>query len=653
MAYKLATAFVDVVARMSSFDKGLKEVQNDLTRFLDRFRSLGGALGISLGLGAAVAAAYRFIGAATEAYDSESRLRAVIEATGKAAGFAAEDILDMSSAIMSVTTFDDDAITNAASKLLTFKKVVGDTFERALKLSADLSAVGFGSIQGAAVQLGKALEDPVRGIGALRRAGVSFTEQEKKLIKSLVESNQLLKAQTMILDAVAGQVGGVAEGMAKTPAGQWKQIQVALGNVAEELGKRILPIAVQIGHVALGMAKGFLAAYDAIAKVNSVLGGVPVKLALTVAVLSQLPPLIGAVRVAFNALNAAMIKGALLNPYTAALVVLAAVLVTLYEIGKAISKIAIVQKIWSDAIAPIKAAWLKLSTAVSKAWEQVQGKLLYAWETLKQTMSVAWQAVLRGLGPVLDLIQRFTGIAITGFETMTEMVAKFISIAIHGLAEMIADAAEWSLVIVTQWQYAQAALYAGIGFIASAALDMLIHAFTAPFQIMLQTAIQVFEAIPRLLEAALNGGIEGVAAQVQKELTTALKNAVKIATDLKISPETEWWWARLHRNLAALKKAKEDLEKNRKFPAKPDPEAEKKKKKDKKGPIELDIKSGLQGLTDAWRIVQEAMLKAEQDDPMADIAKGVGDVADLQGDLLNEFVDLNKNGIRLRDVATA
>jgi hypothetical protein len=208
-------------------------------------------------------------------------------------------------------------------------------------------------------------------------------------------------------------------------------------------------------------------------------------------------------------------------------------------------------------------------------------------------------------------------------------------------------------VIVTQWQYAQAALYAGIGFIASAALDMLIHAFTAPFQIMLQTAIQVFTSIPRLLEAALNGGLEGLAQQVQKELTTALKNAVKIATDLKISPGTEEWWARFKRNLEALKKAKEDLEKNRKFPAKPDPEAEKKKKKDKKGPVELDIKSGLQGLTDAWRIVQEAMLKAEQDDPMADIAKGVGDVADLQGDLLEEFVDLNKNGIKLRDVATA
>jgi hypothetical protein len=653
MAYKLATAFVDFVARMSSFDKGIKEVQNDLSRFMSRFQALGSAFGISLGIGAAVAASYRFIEAAVESIEVETRMRSVLKATGEAAGFNAEQILKMVGALQQTTVYGDEALIGAATNLMKFDRVAGDTFERALKLSTDLAATGFGSVEAASQALGRALQDPVRGVMALRRAGIILDKSQKAQIETMVKHGRILEAQALILNMVADKTAGAAEAFAKTPAGQWKQLKEILGDIAEDFGKRILPLAVQLGRVGSTIASGFLAAYDAIAKVNSVLGGIPAKLAVTMAVLSQLPPLIGAVRVAFAALNTAMIKGALINPYTAALVILAAVLVAIYEIGKAISKIAIVQKMWSDTIAPIKAAWLKLSTAVSKAWEQVQDKLLYAWETLKQAMSVAWQAVLIGLGPVLDMVQRFTGIAITGFETMTEMLSTFITMAIHGLAEMTADAAEWSLVIVTQWQYAQAALYAGIGFIASAALDMLIHAFTAPFQIMLQTAIQVFTSIPRLLEAALNGGLEGLAQQVQKELTTALKNAVKIATDLKISPGTEEWWARFKRNLEALKKAKEDLEKNRKFPAKPDPEAEKKKKKDKKGPVELDIKSGLQGLTDAWRIVQEAMLKAEQDDPMADIAKGVGDVADLQGDLLEEFVDLNKNGIKLRDVATA
>jgi hypothetical protein len=64
-----------------------------------------------------------------------------------------------------------------------------------------MGAAGFGTAEMNAVQLGKALNDPIKGIAALAKSGVTFTEQEKDKIKTLVESNKLLEAQDMVLES--------------------------------------------------------------------------------------------------------------------------------------------------------------------------------------------------------------------------------------------------------------------------------------------------------------------------------------------------------------------------------------------------------------------------------------------------------------------
>ena len=59
-----------------------------------------------------------------------------------------------------------------------------------------------------ATQLGKALEDPIVGLGALRRVGVSFTDAQKEMIKVLTMTGRKAEAQRIILDALDQQVGG-------------------------------------------------------------------------------------------------------------------------------------------------------------------------------------------------------------------------------------------------------------------------------------------------------------------------------------------------------------------------------------------------------------------------------------------------------------
>lgn len=167
---------------------------------------------------------------------SELRTQAVLKATGNASGFTAKEIRAMSRSIARDTLASAEGMEAAAQKLLTFRSVQGDVFERAMVLFTDLAEVGLGSLDSAAVQLGKALEDPVAGLSALARVGVSFSQAQKDTIKELVESNRLLEAQGMILEALESQLGGVGGAAAGGLTGavdnlgqSWSELMQALG----------------------------------------------------------------------------------------------------------------------------------------------------------------------------------------------------------------------------------------------------------------------------------------------------------------------------------------------------------------------------------------------------------------------------------------
>lgn len=202
----------------------------------------------------AVVQGFRTMSRATlEAEQSQARLEGVIRATGMAAGLTAEQVGELADRIERTTLFDDKDIERAAAKLLTFKSIAGDTFRRTLEAATDLSADGFGSVESAAVQLGKALEDPVRGLASLREVGVTFTVAQEKQIKALAESGRKLEAQGVLLGAVEGQVEDVAEAMRK-PGGltdATKGATDAWSNMLEGFGRTS-----SVGGVVIPMLEG-------------------------------------------------------------------------------------------------------------------------------------------------------------------------------------------------------------------------------------------------------------------------------------------------------------------------------------------------------------------------------------------------------------
>lgn len=144
-----------------------------------------------------------------------AKTEALLKATGFAAGVTAKQLEEEAQAIAFNTLASVRGIQEAQGILLTFDRIQGDVRENAVGLAQDLSTVFGGTAASQATQLGKALQDPLKGITALNRVGVSFNDTQREQIKLFQESGDIVSAQTVIIEALKSQVGGAGEAVAK------------------------------------------------------------------------------------------------------------------------------------------------------------------------------------------------------------------------------------------------------------------------------------------------------------------------------------------------------------------------------------------------------------------------------------------------------
>jgi len=178
---------------------------------------------------------------AEEARQATQRLDQVLTSMGVPT--ATKRVSEYAEQLERTIAVDADVIKATQTKLATFSELTktveqaGGAFDRATMAALDMAAAGFGTAEPNAIQLGKALQDPIKGITALAKSGVTFTEQEKDKIKVLVESNRMLEAQDMVLKAIEMQVGGTA----KASASSFAKMQFALAGIADTFGEMVLP----------------------------------------------------------------------------------------------------------------------------------------------------------------------------------------------------------------------------------------------------------------------------------------------------------------------------------------------------------------------------------------------------------------------------
>lgn len=364
---------------------------------------LASAAALGVAAGGVAALGVKMVQEARESAKIMRLTENVVRSTGKAANISAADVAKLAGSISNLTGVDDEAIQSGQNLLLTFTGIrneVGkgnDIFNQASQAAVDMAAqlnngeVSAENLKGVSIQLGKALNDPVKGITALTRSGVSFTEQQKKQIKTLVESGKTLDAQKIILGELKKEFGGAA----RAASDPMSRLQTIMGNLGEDIGTMLLP-AVESAATFIG-ERLVPAAYKLIDALKPVVRGVKIFFrALSGG--SEANEFSGKLRTANNA--GVKLGNWIRNDFLPVARKFASWLKN--DAIPAIRDFA--KKLWNDLQPTIKQVGKTLREDIIPAVKNLAGKFREAWPTIKRVLNILGDIagfILRRVVPVL------------------------------------------------------------------------------------------------------------------------------------------------------------------------------------------------------------------------------------------------------------
>lgn len=246
----------------AQFTAGLTAAQKHLKAVGDRMKSVGaGMAAVGAGLTATVtapliAAGFAASKAATEAADAMAQVESALASMGNASGRTAEQLSVLAEGLMRNSLYDDDEILRkVTANLLTFGNIAGAQFDRAQQAAVDLAARMGTDLQSATLMVGKALNDPVKGIAALGRAGIQFTAAQRDQIKAMAEAGNAAGAQRLMLAELERQFGGAAAAAQSTDP--YDKLRDSLGTLSESMGGIINTAIVPLLDKLAGLADRF------------------------------------------------------------------------------------------------------------------------------------------------------------------------------------------------------------------------------------------------------------------------------------------------------------------------------------------------------------------------------------------------------------
>ena len=261
----------------------------------------------------------KLIDAQTEFEASQKRINGILTSTGRfteelsAEMFALSDRLEESTGIAGTMQNEVIALGLSFGNISTreiprFAETVND-----MTVFLNQGHVTMETLKTSSIMLGKALNDPVQGISALRRVGIAFSAEQMRQVKFFDMTGQRLKAQILIMEELEKQTGGAAsiEGMEKNA----RELNTAFGNLQKAIGEELTPAFRMLQQFALdfvnaldpGRIKNFILALGGTAAVLKIL---QVSLSLTIAAQSKNLTIVQLLKTRYDALTASMMKSA-------------------------------------------------------------------------------------------------------------------------------------------------------------------------------------------------------------------------------------------------------------------------------------------------------------------------------------------------------
>ena len=329
----------------------------------------GPAKAVMVGMAGAGLSVAKNAGSAAKA---NKKLAASFEAVGYPQN--AKAAMAYAESMQHVIGVSDEEIQSTMQKLAAFSEVAKsqETMGRATMAAADLSAAGFGTMDSAATQLGKALQDPTKNLGALTRMGVTFTKQQRKQIEAMVEAGDTAGAQAAILAEVESTVGGVAEASASGT----DKMKLAWDEAAEAIGTALIPVLGILLKVLTKVANWV----EDHATAFLVLGGLITGLAAAVVIANA----------AFHGYQLAMFLASKANK---------AFLKSMGWIGliaaAIVALVVLIVKNWDTIKAATLAVWNWISGFLSGLWDKIKQVATTVWNGIKAVIKGAWEFIKR------------------------------------------------------------------------------------------------------------------------------------------------------------------------------------------------------------------------------------------------------------------
>ncbi|QUM70840.1 phage tail length tape measure family protein [Sphingopyxis granuli] len=420
MAETVGSLLVRLGLDSGAFRSGLTVAEKDFKAAQKRFEKIGEGMqsfgkklsvGLTLPLTALGAAAVK---GALDQRAAMGQVEAALASMGNVSGKTADQLAKAADAMEMHSLFDADAIlTKVTANLLTFGNVAGEQFDRAQQAAIDMATRMGSDPQSAAVMLGKALNDPIKGISALTKVGVQFSAEQKKQIEAFQKTGQTAKAQGIILTEVERQFKGAAQAAADTQP--WRQAKVAIDQAMDGIGEAILPVipviadaikslATSFAELSPGMQKAIViggAVAAALGPIITVFGGIVIAIAPMLASISTTVTALGGWGAAFGVARAAI--AGFLTGFAPAIPVIAAFAAAAYAVYANWDKISpVLQEVWKTIVdtlgPPLQQIVSTVTTMLTELWNGPLGDLARGAITV---LGEVGAALLKVFGPVI------------------------------------------------------------------------------------------------------------------------------------------------------------------------------------------------------------------------------------------------------------
>lgn len=300
------TAVIRILSDTSDLTRGLRRAEGQLNGFQKKAASVGkasGALGGILG-GVLVANLGLGLKGIMENEDALARYDAALRNSTKAVQSQRDGLIAYSNEMQRNTKFTQEDILAIGTQIAQMQSLSGvvsagavDTMGLTSIIANMATAMGTDGAS-AANLLAKAMANPAMAGRALKQVGVDLTAGEEAKLKTYAKSNDVLAAQEFILGKVKSATNGLADAAGDTMSGKIIRAKNSVGELQESMAAALLPAIERVTAAAFAFSE-WAQRHPALIR-NVVIG-------------------VGVLAGALIGLSVVMWATALINPYTAAI----------------------------------------------------------------------------------------------------------------------------------------------------------------------------------------------------------------------------------------------------------------------------------------------------------------------------------------------